>query len=272
CMPKEVGKLETQREQQPRGDTSSSCDTRNDPISQPHQLHPATVGSLGLDLAASIDVDILTTQLHKVPTGIHGPILIDNRPTGGLIIGRSSATIMGLFVEPGVIDADTEGELIVLVHTLYPPVTIPKGQRIAQFVPLPQLTKNLSPLIQQPRREGNFGSTGRLTLLTIDLHTRPKSRCQLIYQGHTIALQALLDTGADSSVLDATQWPTTWPLQSSLTPVAGIGGMTLAKRTPLVMIEIEGKRASTTLSVTTLPPTVHCLIGRDVLAQLGLVL
>lgn len=225
-----------------------------------------------MDLAASVDVDILSTHLHKVPTGLFGPIFINDQPIGGLIIGRSSATALGLYVEPGVIDSDCKSELIIMVHTPYPPVKVPKGQRLAQLIPLPQMTKGLMSLTQEPRNEGSFGSTGGLTLLTIDLNTRPKKSCRLTYQGRSITLKGLLDTGADSSIIDPAHWPSTWPIQPSATTVTGIGGMTLANRTPVLTVEIEGKQASTAFSITTLPPTVHCLIGRDVLAQLGLVL
>lgn len=53
----------------------------------------------------------MTTRPEKVPTGIKGPIIIDRQPMGALLVGRSSATMMGLFVLTGIIDADFTGEL-----------------------------------------------------------------------------------------------------------------------------------------------------------------
>ncbi|KFP79878.1 hypothetical protein N311_00064, partial [Apaloderma vittatum] len=156
-------------------------------------------GSLGLDLAAAVRVSLHTTQPVKVPSGVTGPIVINGNNVGGLLLGRSSMSLMGLFVLPGVIDADYAGEIMIMVYTLYPPITIEKGQRIAQLVPLPQLTKPLAD--HQPQR-GNrgFGSTGA-TLLVMDLKDRPRSRVDIQWQGQTITLTGLLDTGADTSIV-----------------------------------------------------------------------
>ncbi|NXR57214.1 POK9 protein, partial [Hippolais icterina] len=144
--------------------------------------------------------------------------------------------------------------------------------RLAQLVPLPQMTGGLTPLKQEPRQQGSFGSTGGLALLTIDLSTRPKRSCQLSFQGQSITLIGLLDTGADICVISPGEWPSDWPVQPSTTTVTGIGGMTLANRTPVLKVEIDGKQAAASFSIAPLPPTVKCLIGRDVLSQLGLVL
>ncbi|NWV72336.1 POK9 protein, partial [Malurus elegans] len=154
---------------------------------------------------------------------------------------------------PGVIDPDCKGEIMIMAHTPYPPVRIPKGQRLAQLVPLPQLTKGLPALTHTPRPEGGFGSTGGLTLITLDLSTRPKTSCRLTYQGHSTVLKGLLDTGADSSVIDPAHWPLNWPTLPSPVTVTGIAGMTLAHRTPVLTVEIEGRQASAAFSITPLP-------------------
>uniref|UniRef100_A0A8C3V5D1 dUTPase-like domain-containing protein n=1 Tax=Catharus ustulatus TaxID=91951 RepID=A0A8C3V5D1_CATUS len=73
-----------------------------------------------------------------------------------------NASMQGLFVLPGVIDSDYTGELMIMAFTLFPPFTITKGQRIAQIIPLPQLTKGIAPLCRQPRQDKGFGSTGGL--------------------------------------------------------------------------------------------------------------
>ncbi|RMC04077.1 hypothetical protein DUI87_19414 [Hirundo rustica rustica] len=59
---------------------------------------------------------------------------------------------------------------------------------------------------------------------------------------------------------------------AAATTVTGVGGMTLASRTLTLTVVIDGKYAQASFSITPLPPTVQCLIGRDVLAQLGIVL
>ncbi|NXV02728.1 POK9 protein, partial [Cettia cetti] len=266
CLQK-VGKLQELHEQQRlRGDTSSNCNALR------NQLQPATSGSLGLDLAASVDITLMTMQHYKIPTGIKGPVMINGQTFGGLLAGRSSASAMGLLVLLGCIDADYEGEIMIMVQTSYPPVKISQCQRLAQLIPLPQLTKGLTPLKQNPRGQGGFGSTGGLTLLTIDLSNRPKKRCRLSFQGQDIALTELLDTGADTCIISPTHWPSNWPIQSSTTTVTGIGGMTLANRTPILIVEIEGRQTSASFSIAPLLPMVECLIGWDVLSQLGLML
>ncbi|NWZ09413.1 POK9 protein, partial [Agelaius phoeniceus] len=196
----------------------------------PASLQPATAGSLGLDVAASVAVTLMTIQLEKVPTGIKGPIIIDGQPMGALLLGRSPATTMGLFVLPGVIDTDYTGEICVMVHTPFPPIQIEKGQRIAQLVPLEQMTKPLPPCQSQSRGERGFGSTGGLTLLTMNLNDRPKRTVIIEYRGGRQTLEGLLDTGTDSSIVSPHFWPHNWPLQPTTVTVTGIGGLMLARK------------------------------------------
>ncbi|NWZ89122.1 POK9 protein, partial [Nesospiza acunhae] len=270
-LPAPIRKRQAQHkkhQQPPRQDTSSSCQH----ISTT-SLRPATAGSLGLDLGASVTVTLIITQPQKVPTkGVKGPIVIKGQSVGALLLGRSSASMLGLFVLPGVIDKDYTGEICVMVHTPFPPVKIDKGQRIAQLVPLPQLTEGMLPLQQNIRGEHGFGSTGGLTLLTLDLSTRPKHTVKLEYNGEQKNLEGLLTTGADSSIMSPEYWPPGWPLQNSMVTVTGVGGLTLAKKSPALSVTIEGQTLRCVLSVVPLPNTVQCLIGRDILAQMGMVL
>ncbi|NXQ77518.1 POK9 protein, partial [Quiscalus mexicanus] len=166
-------------------------------FSTSHQ--PATARSLGLDVAAASTITLMTTHPEKVPTGIKGPLIIDGLPMGALLLGRSSATMMGLFVLSGVIDADYTGEICVIVHTLFPHMQIEKGQRIAQLIPLEQLAKTVPPCQAQSRGEHGFGSTGGLTLLTMNLNEQPKCTVIYDYWGERQSLEGLLDTGTDSS-------------------------------------------------------------------------
>ncbi|RMC12419.1 hypothetical protein DUI87_09934 [Hirundo rustica rustica] len=161
----QIGKLQNQHEVGPRQDTSSSS------CSADNQLLPATSGSLGLDLAAAVTVTLFNNSPHVISTGVFGPIIVNGQPTGGLILGRSSGSVLGLFIEPGVVDADSEGEIFVIASTPYPPMKILKGQKIAQFVPLPQLTANILPRSKEPRGTGCLGSSGAITLPVIDLFT-----------------------------------------------------------------------------------------------------
>lgn len=213
----------------------------------------------------------MTTRPTKIPTGTKGPIQIHGKAYVALLIGRSSASLAGLFILPGVIDADFVGEIQIMACTLFPPLKIPKGQRIAQLVPLPQITEGIIPQQDLPRGNQGFGSSG-LTLLTMDLRDRPKIQIAITYAGEEKVVQGLLDTGADTSIVSPQFWPKHWPLFATADTVTGVGGFTLAKKTPQVWIQVDGQGLSTVLSVVPLPPTVQCLIGRDILAQLGVVL
>ncbi|NXE71306.1 POK9 protein, partial [Calcarius ornatus] len=191
-------------------------------------LQPTTTGSLGLDLAAAVDVMLMTPHPQKILTGIYGPIVIQDKVVGALLFGRPSASMLGLFVLPGVIDADYTGEIMAMAYTPFPPVQVNKGQRIAQLVPLEQMTKGLQAIKGQERGEKGFGSTGGLTLLTLNLSERPKKRVEVEFQGQKRSFSGLLDTGADSSIISPSCWPQHWPLQPAATTVTGVGGFSLA--------------------------------------------
>ncbi|NWT22120.1 POK9 protein, partial [Cardinalis cardinalis] len=157
-------------------------------------------GSLGLDLATSkdctlIDCTLMDCKLQCIPTEIKGPVAA-GQPVGALLIGHSSASMMGLTVITGLIDADYTGEIQIMAQTLFPPLFIPAASRIAQLIPLGTL-----PLGEQQRGEGGFGSTGTMALLTVDLKHHSKRHIDVQYQGHTITLIALLDTGTDVSII-----------------------------------------------------------------------
>ncbi|NWU44956.1 POK9 protein, partial [Hylia prasina] len=263
----ESGKRQSQREGMPPRDTSSD---RQNISTTP--LQPATTGSLGLDLAATVSMDLITPQPYKIPTSIKGPIVVNNTAMGALLLGRSSASMLGLIVLPGVIDADYTGEIYVMVHALVPPLRIEKGQRIAQLVPLPQFTKSMPPIAMDNRGEQGFGSSGELALLTLDLNTRPKKTVVITCKGVTHTLEGLLDTGADSSIVGPQYWPPDWPVLPSMVTVTGVGGLTLAKKSPQVTICLDGRTVFTTLSIVPLPERVQCLIGHDILSQIGMIL
>ncbi|RMC11108.1 hypothetical protein DUI87_12020 [Hirundo rustica rustica] len=182
-----------------------------------------------MDVAAAVDVTIMTTNPLKIPTRLIGPIIINGQP-------------------------------------------IKKGQRLAQLIPFPQLAKDISPMRHDARNQKSFGSTGRLTLLTINLSTRPRRAVELCLNGQIKKLMGLLDTGADTSIIAPSEWPHDWPLQAAATTVTRVGEMTLASRTPTLTVVIDGKYAQASFSITPLPPTVQCLIRQDVLAQLSIVL
>ena len=128
----------------------------------------ATAGAAGLDLRAALaegDVLVLAPgERAAVPTGIalalpegyEGQV----RPRSGLAL-RHGVTCLNA---PGTIDSDYRGEItVILVNLGQVPVTIRRGERIAQLVIQAYVqaaleeVRELSPSL---RGSGGFGSSG----------------------------------------------------------------------------------------------------------------
>jgi dUTP pyrophosphatase len=126
----------------------------------------ATAGSAGVDLAAAVDTALVLTPGERVavPTGValalpdgwEGQI----RPRSGLAL-KHGITVLN---SPGTIDADYRGEIRVILANLGNlPVTIARGERIAQLVIAPvsrAAWQVVADLPQTSRGAGGFGSTG----------------------------------------------------------------------------------------------------------------
>ncbi len=129
----------------------------------------ATPGSAGLDLRAAIDRDIgLAASLAQavalvptglaiaLPTGYEGQV----RPRSGLAV-RTGLTVLNT---PGTVDSDYRGEVCVLLVNLgSEPVTVTRGERIAQLVVARHARVELVEAPELPdtvRGDGGFGHTG----------------------------------------------------------------------------------------------------------------
>jgi dUTP diphosphatase len=122
----------------------------------------------GLDLSAALAEDDPLTlspgERALIPTGI-AIELPENleaqvRPRSGLA-HKYGVTVLN---SPGTVDADYRGEIhVVLINLGNEPVTIRRGDRIAQLVIAPVLMVNLKrakSLATTGRGKGGFGSTG----------------------------------------------------------------------------------------------------------------
>lgn len=126
----------------------------------------ATPGAAGLDLAAAIDapITLLPGERTAVPTGwclaipegYEGQV----RPRSGLALRHG----IGMVNAPGTIDSDYRGEVKVLLINLgNEPVSIQRGDRIAQLVIAPVASATLHEaevLPDSARGSGGFGHTG----------------------------------------------------------------------------------------------------------------
>jgi len=126
----------------------------------------ATADSAGVDLTAAVDAALVLPPGERaaVPTGLamalprgwEGQV----RPRSGLAL-KQGLTVLN---SPGTIDADYRGEIrVILINLGREPVTIARGERIAQLVIAPvsraewHVTTDLAPT---GRGAGGFGSTG----------------------------------------------------------------------------------------------------------------
>ena len=127
----------------------------------------ATAGSAGLDLMAAIDghVTLAPGARALVPTGIAIAL-----PPGheGQVRSRSGlAARHGITVlnSPGTVDEDYRGEVkVILVNLGADPVTLRRGERVAQLVVAPVTQVAIAESADLPpsgRGAGGFGSTGR---------------------------------------------------------------------------------------------------------------
>lgn len=109
-----------------------------------------------MDLAVSDHV-VLSPEMGRqlLPTGINGPL-----PPGtwGLLLGRSSTTLKGLTVFPGVIDQDYTGEIKVMATTMERIIDLPRGTPVAQLILLPLIAEGR--VKETKRGTGLAGRTG----------------------------------------------------------------------------------------------------------------
>lgn len=126
----------------------------------------ATAGSAGADLLAAISAPAVIEPGARllVPTGIAVALPegyeAQVRPRSGLAV-RQGITVLN---SPGTIDSDYRGEIsVILINLGRRPLTIERGQAIAQMVVAPIVRIAWSEVDELPpsaRGGGGFGSTG----------------------------------------------------------------------------------------------------------------
>jgi dUTP pyrophosphatase len=128
---------------------------------------PASPGSAGLDLRAALAAPLVlaageralvpTGLVLAIPPGWEGQV----RPRSGLALRHG----ISLLNAPGTIDSDYRGEVgVILANLGREPVTIERGDRIAQLVLAPVARvqwEETTELGSSERGEGGFGSSGR---------------------------------------------------------------------------------------------------------------
>jgi dUTP pyrophosphatase len=125
-----------------------------------------SAGAAGMDLRAAVDEPLVlhpgeraatpTGIAMALPEGFEGQV----RPRSGFAL-RDGVTTLNT---PGTIDSDYRGEVkVILINHGATPVTIRRGDRIAQLIiaPVVQATwAEVKDLDETIRGSGGFGSTG----------------------------------------------------------------------------------------------------------------
>jgi len=125
----------------------------------------ASAGAAGLDVVAALDLTLAPGERLAVPTGFALAVPagweVQVRPRSGLAL-RHGITCLNT---PGTIDSDYRGEVKVILANLgTEPVSLARGDRIAQLVPAPApraVLIEVDALNNTDRGAGGFGSTGR---------------------------------------------------------------------------------------------------------------
>ncbi len=127
----------------------------------------ASAGAAGMDLVAALETPLTLKPGERaaVPTGIALALPegyeAQIRPRSGLAL-KHGLTVLN---SPGTIDADYRGEIqVVLANLGTAPVTLARGERVAQLVLAPVSRIAWAPVEALPtsgRGERGFGSTGR---------------------------------------------------------------------------------------------------------------
>lgn len=218
-------------------------------------------------------VTIIDENVHLIDSTASGPL---GYGLSALLIGRSSATKMGIFVLPGLIDADYIGIIKIMVKIFSPPVTITKGSKIAQLIPF----KSQVPVAaMKDRGTGAFGSTTNnqplVLFSTLISNERPLRKVIIEHSGETLGNEPcsmMLDTGADVTIIPYHAWPAHWPLRSVAIAVTGVGGNAQTRQSTNLICFRDAEENQ----VAWTRPYVMCtslwILGRDILSQWGITL
>lgn len=201
---------------------------------------------------------------QAIPTGIYGPL---PKGTMGLILGRSSLTMRGFQVLPGVIDQDYTGEIKVIAQTTNTIIQIFPETRIAQIIILPYFTAGKL-LSTELRGEGGFGSSNQMYWAQLVKRGRPELELKL----NGKVFLGTIDTGADVSVIASRHWPPAWPLNTATANLQGIGQVSQPQQSAQLIKweDLEGNTGYFTPYVLNHLPIN--LWGRDILEQMGVLL
>ena len=125
-----------------------------------------TPGSSGMDLRAVLGEPVVIESGGRalIPTGLKIEIPAGYEGQVRTRSGRAASRGVAVLNSPGTIDADDRGELtVILINLGEDPLTIERGDRIAQLVIAPVAHVTIAEVVEvgeTARGDGGFGSTG----------------------------------------------------------------------------------------------------------------
>ncbi|NXV79773.1 POK9 protein, partial [Atlantisia rogersi] len=155
-------------------------------------------GRAGVDLATTTALTLVDSQVTCIPANMHGPL---GHNLSALLLGTSSITKRGLFVLPGIIDADFTGCIQILVWTPNPPVYLPEGTKIGQLVPFHAAVPTAT---NRCREKEGFQSTSQLNIDLVMAINKAKPVEKVTFttpEQEECTLNMLIDTSADVTII-----------------------------------------------------------------------
>ncbi|NXI51100.1 POK9 protein, partial [Chloroceryle aenea] len=155
-------------------------------------------GSAGMDMETAVGMTLMDSSVKCIESNMRGPL---GCGISALLLGRSSMSRQGIFVLPGVIDADFTGIIKIMVYTPTPPASIPAGSKIAQLVPFKAKVPNIG---NKTHGDAGFGSTGSPeVLLVLGIKKgKPEEMVKITGPGNDyIMLGMIVDTGTDVTII-----------------------------------------------------------------------
>ncbi|KAL2294574.1 hypothetical protein Nmel_008313, partial [Mimus melanotis] len=143
----------------------------------------------------------------------------------------------------------------LLARCVQPLYFLPKGQPVAQAIPVPNA------IVTKPADISVYWAE-------VICENKPIISCGLRRGEEYLGVDGLFDTGADVTIIPEHKWPSHWDLQPVAGKVRGIGGAKLAHQSKSI-IKVEGPDGH----VANVRPFVMeydaPLWGRDVMSQWG---
>lgn len=208
------------------------------------------------------NVSITDTTSTPAMVELEAPNTWYQRGCRCVVVGDTKFTPPEITIIPGVLPT-LKNQFSITIICVHPPVTLEKGQAIAQAIPVfPAERKQCEPDFNSlpPLFEVFWSQTlGQ---------EKPRLTCQISRNGQSTRVNGMLDTGADVTIIPAREWPSQWELQNAAGRIQGVGGFQLAKQSKSV-VQIMGPNGQLASVRPFVLDYTEPLWGRDVLAQWG---